>query len=137
MRNPRGAAGGGDGDPTEVLIVEDDADMCSAIRDSLEMAGFSVTTALTGKEAADLLDRGRFAVVVSDIRLPGMSGNDLARRALRCTPPPKVVLMTAFPDAETVKEAYVAGAAHFLAKPLSLRNLARVVEQAALEQSAG
>jgi two-component system response regulator FlrC len=119
--------------PVEVLVVEDDPDMCAAIRDSLELAGFSVTTAAAGNEAARLLSRGRYAVLVSDIRLPGMSGTELARRAVAQAEPPQVVLITAFPDARTVKEAYGAGASHFLAKPLSLRNLARVVDQAALE----
>jgi DNA-binding NtrC family response regulator len=120
-----------------VLVVEDDPDMLYAIRDGLTLLGFSVTTAADGLEGARLAVEKDFEVVVSDIRLPGLSGTDLSHRISGGPRPPKVILITAYPCVETVEEASISGAVQFLSKPLSLRVLAQTVHLAAMERKAG
>lgn len=118
-----------------VLVVEDDHDMRVALREILESHGMSVDTAMDGIDAAAHSFRTRYDVVVSDIRLPSMSGIALAKSLSRSTRPPRVILITAFPEWKVVQEAYDAGAAEVLRKPLDLGRLARRVAQAALERS--
>jgi len=120
-----------------VLVVEDDMDMRGNIRDGLSLLGFSVMTAADGLEGARLAVENEFEVVVSDIRLPGLSGTDLSRKINGGPRPPKVILITAYPGVETVQEASLSGAVHFLSKPLSIRVLAQAVHLAAMERKVG
>lgn len=135
--DPGAEDGTGAGASTRVLVVEDDEDMLLAIRDGLQSLGFAVTVAGNGVDGYSLASEGDFDVVVSDIRLPGLSGTELSRRVVRKPHPPRVVLITAFPGRETLLEAKESGAARLLAKPLSLRDLAQVVHLAAMERKSG
>ncbi len=114
-----------------VLVVEDDADMRRAIRDVFQMYGFAVNTTRDGNEAFKLAMSERYDVVVSDIRLPGMSGVDLTRRILSHRTDARVVLITAYPEWKVYKEAYEAGALKVVSKPFTLARLAECVEQIA------
>lgn len=120
-----------------VLVVEDDPDMLASIRECLELRGFSVDTASDGIGAMNLVSEREYDILVSDIRLPGLSGTEVARNVLKRRLCARVILLTAYPDPQTVKDTYLAGAVHFLSKPVSLRQLAWTVEVTALESKLG
>jgi CheY-like chemotaxis protein len=114
-----------------VLVVDDERDLRMAIRDVLSMQGFWVDTAASAAEALRHVLSRNYQVVVSDIRLPQMDGLELARLLSRRVQSPRIVLMTAFASPETVKEAYAAGASHYMPKPISLATLSRLVKELA------
>ncbi|MGD0483127.1 MAG: sigma-54 dependent transcriptional regulator [Gemmatimonadales bacterium] len=116
----------------KVLVVDDDATIRVALRDALTSAGFDVSLAEGAKEALALVARSEPDVVVSDVRMPDMSGLELLRLLRDRAPDIAIVLMTAFDDMPTVVEAMKHGAVEFLVKPLDLddllKTLGRVLE---------
>ncbi len=108
----------------QVLVVEDDDEMRGAIREILLMNELVVNTAADGLTAAEMASRENYDVVVTDIRLPGMDGLDLARRLRAQTRSPKIILITAFPEWKIYEEADAIGVSDILSKPLSLKTLA-------------
>lgn len=116
-----------------VLVVEDDTDMRWAVRDVLMMRGHLVNTAQTGTAGAALAADDDYDVVITDIRLPGMSGIELARNIQQGKRPPEIIVITAYP--EWFKEAQFTGVKRVLRKPLNLALLANIVEQAAAERT--
>jgi DNA-binding response OmpR family regulator len=120
--------------PIRVLVAEDDPDTRSMIQEALTMGGFSVTSTGEGIEADRIASEQRFDVVVSDIRMPGLDGMELARRLGARERPPRIILITAFPSPRTVELGYIAGAAQVLSKPFSLEKLTHLVGEIGRER---
>jgi CheY-like chemotaxis protein len=114
-----------------VLIVDDDPELRRAIREVFLMRGFAVNTAENGAAAIKLARREHYDVVVSDLRMPEMDGIEVTLELKRLRHPPRVVLITAYPEWNTYEEARKAGAERLIGKPVSLGRLVSVVEQLA------
>ncbi|MBR0900671.1 response regulator [Bradyrhizobium tropiciagri] len=118
-----------------ILVIDDDSAMRDSLAFLLDVNGFSVATFET---ATDFLDRfARHAVdcVISDIRMPGMSGLELVRKlkadAIACP----VILMTGHGDVALAVEAMKAGAIDFIEKPFEDETLLRAIREALQPQS--
>ncbi len=113
-----------------VLIVDDDPNVARSLRRVLESNGFRVVVAGDGQAAIDLLVKGRFEVILTDIQMPHITGVDLLTivRAYDLDVP--VLLMTGEPTLETAIEAVSLGALQYLAKPIAVDVLLRAVERA-------
>jgi DNA-binding response OmpR family regulator len=120
-----------------VLIVEDDKEIREAIREVFLMRGFCVNTAEDGLVAAGYAFAESYDVVVSDIRMPEMGGLDLLRALEKAPHPPKVILITAYPDWKVAIEGLKTGAWRVMYKPFNLVKLAMAVEEAAAGYSPG
>jgi EAL domain-containing protein (putative c-di-GMP-specific phosphodiesterase class I) len=116
---------------TRVLIVEDEPLLREAYRRMLSRAGFVALSAASASEAISQLQPGLIDVVVSDINLPGMSGNDLLKaiRAVNLDIP--VILITGFPTIESATDAVEFGALRYLVKPVDPAALISAIETAA------
>jgi len=130
---PQGALDAAD---IRVLVVEDDAEMRASLREAFTLRGFTVATSPDGMRAVDAAFRGRYDVIVSDIRMPGMSGIALARSLKSLPRAPHVILITAYPEWHVLKEAHEAGVFDIVRKPLSLRRLADRVAEWAVSRKA-
>jgi DNA-binding NtrC family response regulator len=113
----------------KVLVVDDDARVRTALRDALRGAGFDTDVAESATQALSMMGTFEPQVVVSDVRMPDLTGLDLLRELRARAPDVDVVLMTAFDDMATVVEAMKQGAAEFLVKPLDLDDLQRTLER--------
>lgn len=111
-----------------ILVVEDEDKLRRVIELQLSSAGFEVAQAASVEQALPLLDRAD--LVLTDMKLPGMSGRDLLDRVQSQNPNLPVILITAFGSVETAVEAMKAGAYDFIPKPFSLDHLMKVVEKA-------
>jgi DNA-binding response OmpR family regulator len=109
-----------------VLIVEDDPDQFDAISFALDSAGYQVEHARDGSEALAVLGRFRPEVVVTDLVMPGMSGDELVRAIReRAGPQPRVVIVSGLDQAA---ERYKSlGADGWLCKPFDIDALLAVV----------
>ena len=112
-----------------VLLVDDDAAIRAAISDALRTAGFVVDVADSGTAALATVGKSQADVVVTDVRMPDLSGLDVLRELRSRAPDVDVILMTAFDDMPTVVEAMKHGAAEFLVKPLDLDELQRTLDR--------
>jgi len=103
----------------EILIVDDDAEMLSALSEALTRAGFESTTANDGESALLAIENGNFSLVVSDIKMPRKNGLELLSDIKKDFPGLPIILMTAYGDAESATEPIRLGADDFLLKPFS------------------
>lgn len=101
----------------DVLIVEDDAALCEALCDTLELEGYRVAAAKNGTEALSQLAKHAVRLVVSDVQMPVMDGFQLLRNMQQKFADTPVLLMTAYGTIPKAVEAMQAGAADYLIKP--------------------
>jgi DNA-binding NtrC family response regulator len=111
-----------------VLVVEDEEKLRRVVELQLKSGGYEVEQAGSAEEAIQLAERAD--VILTDLRLPGLSGLELLERLRSQDSHTPVIVMTAFGSIETAVEAMKAGAADFLPKPFSLDHLMTVVNKA-------
>ena len=111
-----------------ILVVEDEEKLRRVVELQLKGAGFEVEQAGTVEQAMRLADRAD--VILTDLRLPGVSGLEMLANLRRQDSHTPVIVMTAFGSIETAVEAMKAGAVDFLPKPFSLDHLMTVVNKA-------
>jgi DNA-binding NtrC family response regulator len=112
-----------------ILIVEDEARMRRLLELDLTEAGFQTFSAPDAEKGLDLLRRERIDLVLTDLRLPGMSGLEFLQAAKRLSGTLPVVVMTAYGTVETAVEAMKAGAGDYVLKPFSLAEMRLVVQK--------
>jgi DNA-binding NtrC family response regulator len=112
-----------------ILIVEDEARMRRLLELDLAEAGFQTFAAADGEKGLDLLRRERVDLVLTDLKLPGMSGLEFLQAAKRLNGTLPVVVMTAYGSVETAVEAMKAGAGDYVLKPFSLAEMRLVVQK--------
>jgi DNA-binding NtrC family response regulator len=117
-----------------LLIVEDNALLGQAIRETLEAEGFDVVHAETGKEAEKILKEREFPVALVDLMLPDTNGKDLLTKWRSCHPDMLVVIMTAYGDTHRAVECIKLGAHDFLDKPVEKVLLATTMKNATEQQ---
>jgi CheY-like chemotaxis protein len=114
---------------TKVLIVEDHEDNLRLLAKCLEFRGILVEQAISGSEALQRLECESFDVVVSDVRMPGLNGFELARHILDNLGSTPVVLMTADPTARMTENIKKAGVSSLLIKPFRVRELVQAIRR--------
>jgi two-component system C4-dicarboxylate transport response regulator DctD len=114
----------------KVLLVEDDATVRVGSVQALELAGHTVTGFASAEPALRMVAPGFAGVVVTDVRLPGMSGLELLSALKAIDPQLPVVLVTGHGDINMAVQAMRNGAYDFIAKPYSSEQLADVVQRA-------
>ncbi len=100
-----------------VLVVDDDASILGVVSEVLEDDGYEVTTAASGEEAIEVLGNDKFALVMSDIRLPGINGIGLLEHIKRVSPRTAVIIITSHGSMQTSIEAIKLGADDYILKP--------------------
>lgn len=112
-----------------ILVVDDDAAMRLAMARVLERAGFETTRCSSGEQAVEALRARNWDALVTDIRMPAMSGTDLLRQALVLRPSLAVVMVTAFGTVTDAVEAIRLGATDYLLKPFAPQALVAAVQR--------
>ncbi len=102
-----------------ILVVDDEPRIASLLAKSLERDGFDATPVTSPTEALEIIKAGGVDVLLTDLRMPGIDGLELLRRARAISPSTEVILMTAFASVETAREALTRGAVDYLVKPVS------------------
>jgi EAL domain-containing protein (putative c-di-GMP-specific phosphodiesterase class I)/CheY-like chemotaxis protein len=114
-----------------ILLVDDDAAILKLYDRVLRSAGWSVEAVLDSSQAAQLVAKERFDVVITDIRMPKLSGVDLLHAIRRQGADVPVILTTAEPDVETATKAVEYGAFRYLVKAEGVALLVDIVARAA------
>ena len=114
--------------PSRLIVVEDERAQRDVIARALSRRGHVVDAAASGEEALDLLSRGSYSLLVTDLRLPGIDGLALIRRAHELDDEIGLLLTTAYASVESAVEALRLGAHDYLLKPLILEELVTKAE---------
>jgi len=112
-----------------LLVVDDEKDMLEVLRDILTQESHEVTTAVSGAQALESFTKGRYDVVVTDLKMPRMGGIELLEEIKRLDPEVMVILLSAYGTVETAVEAVKKGAFDFVTKPLIPRVLLAALER--------
>jgi two-component system response regulator AtoC len=118
----------------KILIVDDEDYMREVVRQALECADFEVDEAADGATALSMLRQFPYNVIVTDIRLPGMTGDKILEEAISLFPDTIVIVMTGFGNIQSAVEAMRKGAFDYLPKPFQLDELVVRVEKGLEEQ---
>ncbi len=100
-----------------ILVVDDEKDICKALSILLSKEGYAVREAYNGEEALELLAKENFDLVMTDIKMEKKDGFEVLREAQKISPGTPVIMMTAFASVGSAVEAMRAGAADYITKP--------------------
>jgi DNA-binding NtrC family response regulator len=115
-------------------VIDDEESLRHGLTRGLSRAGFLTAGAATGREGVDLFAAGGFDAVLSDLRLPDLSGLDLVAIFGEMDADVPVVVMTGFGTVETALEAMRRGARDYVEKPFAVADVVRILERAIEEQ---
>ena len=110
-----------------ILLVDDSPDTLEVLERNLTARNFEVCTALSAAEAVAILSQGPVDVVVTDMRMPGMSGLELVRHVRAACPGTAVMMITGYATIEGAVEAVKTGVEEYLAKPFTEEELAAAI----------
>jgi two-component system, NtrC family, response regulator HydG len=113
-----------------LLVADDDPAVRQSLEKTLTREGYTVVLASDGPAALDRLRQGDVDLLLSDLKMPGMTGLELLKQAREAAPDVDVILLTAFGTVEEAVRAMKDGAIDFLTKPLQRAQLVRVIRQA-------
>jgi len=119
-----------------ILVTDDDPVSCELFAEVLESEGYQVDRVLSGEDALQQLRRETYALLLVDVRLPGMSGLEVTREVRTTHPDLPIVVMTAFGSMEIAIEAIREGAFDYTSKPMNLEELKHTVSRALAQRSA-
>jgi diguanylate cyclase (GGDEF)-like protein len=105
-----------------VLIVDDDLSVRNTMDEYIANAGFSTLAASSAEEALELIEKNNFAVIITDIRLPGLGGLELTK-VIKQKNGSDVIVVTGYSDDYSYEEAINIGASDFVIKPVRLEEL--------------
>ncbi len=112
-----------------ILIVDDEGAICHTISKALQRIGGYISTATSGEEALRLVAEQAFDVVLTDIRMPDISGVELLTRVKERSPDSVVILMTGYASLDTAIDAMRLGASDYLVKPSDSQDIRRSVQR--------
>ena len=112
-----------------ILVVDDDAGQRSLLTSFLSGQGFTTSSAASGEEALTMLQDGRYDMMISDVRMTGISGLETLRRARLKFATLPILLVTAYSDIREAVGAMRDGALNYLTKPIDLDELLTAVQQ--------
>jgi len=113
-----------------VLIVDDEKNIRSGLGKAIEMDGHNVLLAEDGQRALEIVESDEIDLIIADLKMPRMSGEELLRRVVQAYPTLPVIILTGHGTIESAVQAMRDGAYDFLTKPVNLDRLGLLVKRA-------
>jgi len=113
-----------------LLIIDDEKNIREGLAANFEMDGYNVKTAADGGEGLALVEKGDIDLIITDLRMPGISGEEVLQKVTTETPGIPVIILTGHGSIDSAVDAMRHGAYDFLTKPLNLDQLGLIVKRA-------
>ena len=113
----------------KILVVDDEPSICEVLCEALTLKGYKVILAKNGHEAMDVIRGNTVSAVITDIRMPKMSGTVLLRRIKEISPTVPVIIITGYATVNDAVDLMKQGAADYIPKPFSIARLHEIVER--------
>jgi two-component system response regulator HydG len=117
-------------DPATLLVADDDPGLRESLERTLTREGYRVVLASDGRAALERVQAGGIDLIVTDLKMPGLTGLELLRAAKAIMPDVDVILLTAFGTVEEAVKAMKDGAYDFLTKPFRREQLIKLIDKA-------
>jgi DNA-binding response OmpR family regulator len=117
-------------EPVKILVVDDEASICENVKKILSKNNYKVTSALNAEDALEKLSKDSFALLISDIVMPGKNGLELLKLVKNQWPLTKAMIMTAYASTDTAMKSIRLGALDYIPKPFTPQELRAKVGQA-------
>ena len=111
------------GESERILVIDDEARMCDSLTELLSGSGYSVTATQSAREGMELLKKEKFDLVLTDIKMPELSGLEILKKTHEIDPEIIVILMTGYASLESALEAIKNGAFEYLLKPVEFTQM--------------
>ena len=118
-----------------ILVVDDEPDMRIALTHALGRSGYLVETASSGFEALEKFRRERFSLIITDLKMPEMSGMQVLKEVKKVSPEVPVIMITAYGTIGNAVEAMKEGASDYILKPFSAETLEETVKKVAISSN--
>jgi len=118
-----------------VLIVDDEPLVCKSLSEIVKQAGYETHAVNNGFEALEAIQRVQFSAVVTDMRMPGMSGLELLQRSKEILPNIAVIIITGYANVDYAVEAMRNGAYDYISKPFTHSKIKSALENAIIQYS--
>ncbi len=116
--------------PIRVLIVDDEERFRVTVEATLNHRGFLAKAVANGPEAIEEIKKGDIDVIVLDLKMPGMNGNEVLREIKNITPGARVIMLTGHGTLESALEGWIDGIFTYLTKPCGINLLAEKIRDA-------
>lgn len=116
-----------DNDKKRILVVEDDEEMRSLLKDFIVEEGFETDSVSNGSEAFRKLVKEPFDLIITDVRMPGLTGLDILPGMRKLQPGAAIIVITAFGSEEVQRKAFERGATAYLEKPIQFPKLRTLI----------
>lgn len=113
-----------------VLVIDDEETMCNLLKDSLSQEGYEVTATQKAKDGLRLAQNNSFDLIITDLKMPEIDGIEMIRKIKEFGVDNTIVVITAYPSFETVREALHLGAYDYVTKPFNLEEIYFAVKRA-------
>ena len=107
----------------KILVAEDEEITLNNIVDTLQEEGYKVVSSRNGADALQMIEKDHFDVLITDIKMPGMSGIELLDKVIGHHPETEVIIITGFGSISSAVEAMKKGAVDYITKPFDLDEL--------------
>jgi CheY-like chemotaxis protein len=114
-----------------ILVVDDEPEVCNAVKMLLNFDGHIVETASNGKDALALFDTGKYHVIITDFEMPKMKGDELAAAIKARDPKQPIVMITAYAEMLESSGNPLKGVDFLISKPFLLENLRQAIAKVA------
>jgi CheY-like chemotaxis protein len=112
-----------------IMIIEDDEEMRSLLKDFLEEEGLETDSVNNGADALGKLSKDHVDLILTDIRMPGLTGLDILPRIRRLNPKTPIIVMTAYGSDDVRRRSLERGATAYLEKPILLTQLRTLIRE--------
>ncbi len=114
----------------KILLIDDEEMMRNLLSKILKREKYQIMTAKDGHEALEIIHSENIDIIISDMKMPQMNGFELLKNVKEEFPQIGVIIMTAYGDTYTVKDALLLGADEYITKPFKSYEISLVVERA-------
>lgn len=113
-----------------ILTIDDEENIRNGLADNFELEGYDVKEASSGEEGLELISQGGIDLVITDLRMDGISGSEVVKKVCSEHPGIPIIVLTGHGSIDDATAALKAGAFDFLTKPLDLDHLNKIVKNA-------
>jgi len=113
-----------------ILVVDDEPDLCWVLCRILEAEGYKVSTADSGEEAIDIVEKGNIDLIIMDVLMPEIDGLESYRRIKKMDASLPVIMITGHASMDKAMEAIKLGAVDYIAKPFRSEHVTNVIKLA-------